>query len=191
MGRMPGFRDKRCPQSADHAPSSFGCGHAALGWGDDHATISSRITTPTLIDGGKGNDHLNGGGGPNVILGGDGDDHLMGGSLGDILIGGAGMDRLVGNGGEDVMIGGSTTFDSNYDLEQVADQAALFSFLADWNSTDSREDRESALTALVDAIFEYGDEDKLTGSSGEDWFLTGLEDIITDIAQSSKGGKKK
>ena len=162
-----------------------------LCWGDDHATISSGITTPALIDGGQGSDHLNGGGGPNVILGGDGDDHIMGGGLGDILIGGAGMDRLVGNGGEDVMIGGSTTFDSDYDIEQVADQEALFDFLADWNSTDSREDRELALQALVDAVLDDGDEDKLTGSSGEDWFLARLEDIITDITSSGKGGKKK
>ena len=32
-----------------------------------------------------------------------------------------------------------------------------------------------------------GDKDVLTGASGEDWFVTGVGDVVTDVA----GGKKK
>ena len=54
--------------------------------GDDFAAISGGISTPALIDGGDGSDHLNGGGGR------------------DVLIGGRGSDRLVAGGGDDTLV---------------------------------------------------------------------------------------
>jgi len=83
--------------------------------GDDHATIAGNIRTPAIIDGGPGDDHLNGGGGGSALSGGLGDDKLNGGKGRDVLIGGYGADRLVGNGEEDILIAGWTIYDSDPD----------------------------------------------------------------------------
>jgi Ca2+-binding RTX toxin-like protein len=65
------------------------------GSGNDTVTVDPRITLPTRIDGGAGNDRLRGGSGPNVLLGGDGNDTLIGNPSRDMLDGGSGQDRLV------------------------------------------------------------------------------------------------
>lgn len=77
-----------------------------------------------MIDGGKGEDHLEGGHGKDVIHGGDdydfieggegddtlhgdaGNDSLYGGSGNDTILGGEGNDRLGGNAGDDTLDGG-------------------------------------------------------------------------------------
>ncbi|MCC6508299.1 MAG: hypothetical protein IT423_04280, partial [Pirellulaceae bacterium] len=56
--------------------------------GNDQVTVSGGVSLPTLIDGGAGDDKLNGGNGPNIVLGGSGNDQINGGSARDILIGG-------------------------------------------------------------------------------------------------------
>jgi Ca2+-binding RTX toxin-like protein len=56
--------------------------------GDDHGTIASNIDTPSLSDGGEGDDMINGG-------------------RGSVMIGGAGADRLVGGPGDDVLVAGA------------------------------------------------------------------------------------
>ena len=155
--------------------------------GNDRATISGSLKLPSLIDGGDGDDELNGGGGGSVLLGGGGNDRLLGGSLRDILIGGAGEDRLVGNPGEDILVGGSTTFDSDPEASCLPDEDALLGFVEEWNGTSSRPDREQALNDLVQAILADGEQDKLTGASGEDWFLADDEDVITDLRSNGKG----
>lgn len=148
--------------------------------GDDHVNISSGVSVPTFVDGGDGNDHLNGGNAGSVLLGGAGDDMLIGGKKGDILIGGSGRDRLIGNAGEDVLIGGSSSdYESDPANQQLANDEALLALLADWNSSASRPARELALADLVQSIEDDEDKDTLTGSSGNDWFFTGLDDIIT------------
>ena len=58
--------------------------------GDDHMTIANQITTPAVIHGGAGNDHLHAGGGANVLLGDEGDDMLVGQGGRNILVGGGG-----------------------------------------------------------------------------------------------------
>ncbi len=159
-----------------------------LCWGNDQATIAGNILLPAIMDGGRGDDKLNGGGGGNVLLGGDGNDELLGGSRGDILIGGAGRDRLVGNPGEDVLIGGRSGLDSDPASGRLANDVALLAFLADWNSPLSRPARESALSGLIGSLTDDGDKDVLTGSSGEDWLFAGIGDVITGPPGS---GKKK
>ena len=158
--------------------------------GDDHATIAGNIQTPAIVDGGPGDDHLNGGGGSNVLLGGPGDDMLIGGRARDVLIGGFGSDRLVGNGEDDILIGGKTVYDSNADTGTLANDAALLSILEEWNSEDDFLTRQMALAGLLNSstVEDDEEEDTLTGSSGEDWFFAGLGDVITD--QGSKGNGK-
>lgn len=141
--------------------------------GDDRLTIAGNVSTPAIVHGDAGNDHLHGGGGPAVLLGGSGDDTLIGQSGRDILIGGTGRDRLVGGRGDDVLIGGSTTFDHGQD-------ASLTSALALWTDTlASYEDRSTALDALL-IVLDDGEEDKLTGAAGDDLFYAGPGDKATD-----------
>jgi hypothetical protein len=162
--------------------------------GDDHVTISSGISLAALIDGGAGDDKLNGGNGPNIILGGDGDDQINGGNARDLLIGGRGSDRLVGNGNEDILIGGWTDHDT---FDPSGYYSPLWQLMNEWDDSSSQSDRRSHLTgalagglngsALLNAatVHDDGVQDKLTGSSGIDWFFANLTggsflDVITD-----------
>jgi Ca2+-binding RTX toxin-like protein len=159
-----------------------------LCYGNDQATISSGVKKTAIIDGGPGDDKLNGGGGSNILLGGSGNDMLIGGSARDILIGGDGEDRLVGNPGEDILIGGGTTYDSGPGRGPLANDVALLQLLSDWNKGDPFATRKLAMQSHMNLIVEDdGDKDVLTGASGEDWFVTGVGDVVTDVA----GGKKK
>lgn len=166
------------PRNIDPADYASGVSNIVmlLCGGDDHGTISSGIELDALIDGGAGDDHLNGGNGQNIIFGGLGADHINGGSRNDILIGGQGEDRLVGNAGRDYMYGG------DLDL-QSAHHHALLSLLSDWDG-DSDGDAEILSVALLG---DGGAEDKLTGSSAEDFVLLDLEDMWTDRASNGKG----
>ena len=69
--------------------------------GDDQVQMGS-ITFPTLIEGGSGDDQLQGGdGGNDTIYGGPGDDQLQGNGGDDVLVGGSGDDQLQGDNGSD------------------------------------------------------------------------------------------
>ncbi len=146
--------------------------------GDDHATIADSITTSVILDGGAGNDELNGGGGLNILLGGSGKDELLGGKGRDVLIGGLGKDRLVGNNGDDLLIGGTTAFDGNY--------SALNGLMSQWAANLSYTQRVTNLSTTLNAtsVFDDAATDKLTGSAGRDWFFANLDlsvlDSITD-----------
>jgi hypothetical protein len=151
--------------------------------GDDHATIDGKIDTPSLIDGGEGDDHLNGGEGPNVILGAEGTDMLIGGSRRDLLIGGTGADRIVGNKGDDVLIGGSTPFDVVDDNFSPGVVDGLFDLLDVWNGPGSYAQRVADLQSFLSpggTVFDDGDTDVMTGSANRDLFFQGLGDVLTD-----------
>ena len=141
--------------------------------GDDRLTIAAQLSTPAIIHGDRGNDHLHAGGGPTVLLGGSGDDTLIGQLGRNILIGGTGIDRLIGGSRDDVLIGGSTTIDHNQDL-------ALTSAVLLW--TDplvSYQVRSAALAAFL-TVLDDGQSDRLTGSAGMDLFFSDLTDVLTD-----------
>lgn len=139
--------------------------------GDDQLSISSSVTTPAIIHGDGGNDHLNAGGGPTVLLGGEGDDVLVGQSGRNIMIGGLGMDKLTGGKKDDVLIGGSTTSDND-------DDALLAAILA-WNAVDNYDNRAAAVDALL-VVTDDSNVDTLTGSAGLDLFYDGLGDTLND-----------
>jgi hypothetical protein len=127
--------------------------------GDDHASIAGNVHTPASIFGSGGNDHLNGGGGR------------------AIMIGGLGADRLVGGPEDDILIGGTTDYDY--------DDVALLALLDEWNSDGSYADRvdnirtgsgpflggTGYMLAKGVTVFDDGEFDRLTGSSGLDWFF--------------------
>jgi Ca2+-binding RTX toxin-like protein len=153
--------------------------------GDDDIGVAGSISLQAWLYGGAGNDLLKGGGGVSLLMGGAGDDTLIGGSGRSVLIGGLGADRLVGGPGDDLLIGGTTTFD--------ADPAALYAILSEWSSgrdyatrvanlsgtgTGPRLNGDTFLTNLT--VLDDGVQDKLTGSSGLDWFWALGQDTITD-----------
>ncbi|MCS6865511.1 MAG: calcium-binding protein [Gemmataceae bacterium] len=81
------------------------------GGGNDTITVAPLRGTGVrnvVMDGGDGNDFLDGSAGdvPLVLFGGAGDDTLLGGSRNDQLFGGAGNDFLSGGQGRDTLDGG-------------------------------------------------------------------------------------
>jgi uncharacterized protein (TIGR03118 family) len=147
--------------------------------GNDHIKIAEQITVTTILDGGAGNDVLEGGRGSNILLGGTGDDHLQGGLGRDILIGGEGRDHLNSQQNDDILIGGSTAYDGN--------SVALLQVLAELNSTDSFKTRIDKLrngtnglpTLDSTTVLDDGARDMLQGGPGLDWFFAGIDDKIT------------
>jgi Ca2+-binding RTX toxin-like protein len=163
---------------------------AILCEGDDHLNISGRITLPTIIDAGAGNDHVNGGGGSDIILGGPDDDHLHGGEGRDILIGGDGIDRIVGGPGQDIMTGDRIQDSSAPNEELLENCDALLAAQDRWLDDDPIEDRVDDLDDFFASMFDDLNSDKLTGSSSEDHVVLFRGDTWTDEKSNGKGKKR-
>ncbi len=167
------------------------------GDGNDQVTISGGVTLPALIDGGEGDDKLNGGNGLNIILGGGGNDQINGGSARDILIGGTGADRIVGNGDEDILIAGWTDHDA---FNPTSYYDPLWRLMNEWSSSATQTIRRSNLTGATagglngsvllnsTTVHDDSDVDKLTGSSGIDWFFANLSGGLSLDSISDKTG---
>ena len=109
---------------------------------------------------------------------------------------------LVGNGDEDILIAGWTDYDA---FLPSTNYAPLWSLMAEWNRSTDQATRRSNITAgvglngayrlsasaiplaipLAATVHDDNDQDKLTGSSGIDWFFANLSggaflDVITD-----------
>lgn len=125
--------------------------------GNDHMSVAGNISLPTLLHGGGGDDHLNGGG------------------YRSLMIGGLGQDRLVTGNGEGVLVGGSTAQDD--------DLAALRAALAAWANSDPYADRIDEIQSLLDA-WDDEESDALTGGSGRDLYFDGLGDQLTGVVSS-------
>ncbi len=67
----------------------------STGAGADSVVVDPRITLPTRIDGGAGNDRLRGGSGPNTLIGDDGNDTLIGTQGRDTFDGGIGRNQTI------------------------------------------------------------------------------------------------
>jgi hypothetical protein len=141
--------------------------------GNDSIRVAKDVHLSAWLYGGDGDDTIMGGGGNDVLLGGAGSDHLYGGSGRDLLIGGTGADMLVGNGGSDILIGGATAWDN--------DLAHLNQIMNIWTSSASYKSRIKALRQGLLGLGKVHDDgavDVLTGSSENDWYLVGANDII-------------
>ncbi|MBC8351189.1 MAG: hypothetical protein H8E66_04335 [Planctomycetes bacterium] len=162
--------------------------------GNDHATISGRITLDAIIDGGAGDDHLNGGDGSNVILGREGNDHINGGSGRDILIGGLGEDRIVGNPESDLISGGVLQNSSTTATDSIGDEDNLLTMQARLqDATDTEIDDWVAGTddffagLELELVDDGGVADQLTGSSADDLFFAFANDDVTDASSNGNG----
>jgi Ca2+-binding RTX toxin-like protein len=76
------------------------------GAGNDKLDGSGVIVAKLELRGDAGNDDIRGGASDDYLLGGDGNDVLRGGGGNDWLLGGAGKDVLFGDDGSDVLYGG-------------------------------------------------------------------------------------
>jgi Ca2+-binding RTX toxin-like protein len=153
-----------------------------------------------ILQGLDGNDTLRGAKGHSILIGGAGNDTLNSGSGGGILIGGTGTDRLVGAAGNDIVIAGSTSLD--YNPRNPTDFTGLLAIQAEWNSSHSITDRMNNILGMPGAgalnigyyfipngpnrtVFDDTSIDKLTGSSGQNWFFVDtvgpFADTITDF----------
>src|SRR5204863_8496157 len=74
--------------------------------GDDSLTANAGVGAATLlsVDGGTGNDTVNGSDGPDLILGGEGNDVLNGGGGDDRIVGDRGSDTMNGGAGDDTLV---------------------------------------------------------------------------------------
>jgi PKD repeat protein len=144
--------------------------------GDDDIELDASIALDAWFYGDAGNDRLKTGLGASILLGGDGDDMLISGTGRSILIGGNGEDRLNAGGGEDILIGGV--------LDDDRDALVLCALLDTWNSTvDEYAVRVAKLRLLLNdtTVSDDEDVDMLIGSSGLDWFFSGVGDVVMNV----------
>jgi hypothetical protein len=150
------------------------------------ATGADTLTGNTLnnvLIGGAGNDTMDGGAGNDIVIGNAGDDTMTGGAGDDMQIGGAGADRLAVSAGNDIVIAGSTSYDFvGYNPTKCS---ALLAILAEWtNAAETRDVRQAAIAGNSGSghlnggnylnsttVFTDNSVDKLTGSSGSNWFF--------------------
>ncbi len=156
--------------------------------GNDNVQVAGSIGLPAWLYGNEGDDRLKGGAGHDLLFGGMGEDRLTGGRGRDLLVGGEGADRIVGNQGDDILIGGRLSFD---DLDE-----ACRAITEQWTSAADYRTRVLSLSDPSEAYFlrlgqtvlEDEARDRLTGSSGEDWFCADLtQDRATDLKNEISG----
>jgi Ca2+-binding RTX toxin-like protein len=132
------------------------------------ATSGVRIA----IDGGAGNDFINGTDGAETIRGGAGDDFIIGGGGDDVLEGGSGNDSMLGQTGNDTLLGsfGNDTL-SGGDGNDLLDGGRS-------NDTLNGEAGDDTLTGgHGDDVLSGGDgRDSMDGSSGDDVLDGGNQD---------------
>lgn len=100
-----------------------------------------------------------------------------------MLVGGLGADRIVGNADDDILIAGRTT------LNAGGVDAVIQQWTKENVDIDARQTAvgQYLVTSGENApVFDDGQKDALTGSSGVDWFFANLEgegvlDKITDL----------
>lgn len=80
-------------------------GTATRGTGNELRNVIQAGSSDSLLDGGLGNDTLNGGTGSDILIGGLGNDALSGGDGNNVLSGSAGNDTLWGGGHDDQLLG--------------------------------------------------------------------------------------
>jgi uncharacterized delta-60 repeat protein len=168
--------------------------------GNDGVWVDGAVKQNVVVFGGPGHDLLRTGAGNDILVGGDGLDVMFGDKGRDILIGGDGTDILFGNADSDILVAGYSLYDSDAD--------ALTAILAEWTSHRSYGQRsanvlgqqvtvggatytlggprENGTTFLAPdgpsaTVFDDGDIDILSGSSGQDLFLFNKGLLIFDI----------
>jgi Ca2+-binding RTX toxin-like protein len=156
-------------------------------------TLTGNSLNNVLVGGAAG-DTMDGGSGNDILVGNAGDDQIVGGDGDDLLLGGAGADRLVASSGSDILIAGRTVYDAvGYDTAKVK---ALLDILREWtNTAETITVRRAAIAGQdggshlngsaflnTSTVSSDASVDKLTGSSGANWFFVdNTADISTPV----------
>jgi Ca2+-binding RTX toxin-like protein len=160
--------------------------------GTDSLTASDGVGARTLlsVDGGAGNDTVNGSDGPDLILGGEGDDVLNGGGGDDRIVGDRGADTMNGGSGDDTLVwnngDGSDVAngdDGRDDVEVNGAPAAGDVFAVQPNGARIKFDR----TNLVPFSIDIGSSETLhaNGLGGDDAITVG---DVGDYSVTAAGG---
>ena len=175
--------------------------------GDGNVFVEVVETDNDLIEGGAGNDVIDGAFGDDILRGGAGDDTIVGGEGDDALNGGAGNDTLSGGAGDDffVGIGGTDSIDGGAGNDTNSFQGIGFgvtatvsadgtgtasygsvneTFVGIENLTGSANDDVLTATGNFDTVLRgLAGNDLLTGGSGDD-LLVGNDgdDILRGVA---------
>ncbi len=144
------------------------------------------------VRGGQGGNTLTGDAQGNILIGGAGANTITGGTGRSILIGGKGKDTITGKSGGDILIAGYTDYDSG----SLANDLALESILAEWQSANSYATRISHIknggglngsNKLAWNVTVHDNStanaNKLTGgggTSGQNWFFGNLSHTLTN-----------
>jgi hypothetical protein len=155
--------------------------------------IGGAVTNIQNVHGSKGPNTLTGNAQGNILIGGAGADTIVGGSGPSILIGDKGADQIIGGSGGDILIGGYTT----YDTMSTANELALMSILAEWQSGDSYATRFQDIdtgtggglngTAKLNfgtTVFDDASANVLTAAVNPallDWFFKGTKDKLNNF----------
>jgi hypothetical protein len=156
-------------------------------WAKTATGVGGGIANIRNVRGGQGGNTLEGDSQGNILIGGAGADTITGGPGRSILIGDTGIDKVTGGSADDIIIGGFTNFDSS----SIAHDLALASILAEWQSPNLYQTRISHIKnggglngsnkfVFGVTVHDDGSANTLTGGAGQDWFLKGAHDTITD-----------
>lgn len=134
---------------------------------DDRDTINGGAGNDT-IDGGDDADLIDGGIGDDVIEGGIDNDTIYGGEGNDTITDIQGSDSIFGGAGDDLIDAGTDTF-SDYPNDQP-----IFSGTGDPNKDDGRDFVDGG--DGNDTIRTGDDKDTILGGTGDDWINAGIDD---------------
>src|SRR5262249_3991147 len=127
------------------------------------------------------------------LVGGTGADTLTGGSGASVLIGDKGSDSVTGGSGQDILIGDATSYDSS----STANDLALMSILAGWQSGDSYATKFHDINTgtggglngsnklnFGTTVKDDGSVDTVTAATSAlalDWFFQGVGDLLNHV----------
>ncbi len=169
-------------------------GTSAMQLVHDHRTL--KLSSGSTFENATGGSHddilrgntlantLNGNDGNDILLGDNGKDLLLGGNGRDILIGGLDLDELNGGSHDDILIGGNITNAESITKLKGLRSAWILATPYVSRVASLRTGVGSAGTSLMAKINvknDFDDADRLTGSTGQDWYFRALDDVITDL----------
>jgi Ca2+-binding RTX toxin-like protein len=157
--------------------------------GSAHGDALVGSTARNRLEGGEGNDYLDGLQNDDTLRGGGGDDVLVGGAHRDALDGGDGDDMLVGGSGSDTLEGGAGFDVADYSSSSSRVVVRL------WNGTGELGDAQGDILTGIEKVSGSAQADALIGSNGADILsggagadhLDGLEGSDTADYSSSSG----
>ncbi|MFT5524407.1 MAG: hypothetical protein ACI9HK_002360 [Pirellulaceae bacterium] len=150
-------------------------------FGGNDVVTSSAVNVPLYVEGGVGNDILQGLTSADVLLGGPGNDIIQGGGGNDILIGGTGNDLLVGRDGDETLIGneGNDTLQGSSGSDELWGGPGNDRLSGGSGSDfiDGGDDDDTMVGGGGDDILIGGEgSDSLKGEAGNDLVIGGLGD---------------